>query len=315
MYKITVAIIALFFLVACTAQNEPVDPVEPIEITRIVENKIEIEVTRLIEVIKNVEVTVEVPIEVEVTRIVEKVITVTFTPTPVHTSTSTSTPTITPTPTITSTPTRTPTSTPTVTPTPTATPFKLSQCVDFKLTRFPGLPGKVDAEELKAYDGKCIHSYYEKSLGTIYLVPVDHLNHGNIGVTFKKDAETPEDVSAILSTTYGEVWGIFDQNQNAGLMELDGNILLRNITEFEVNKSPKIEGLFAVGAGLDMAPGMWKSGMLPTDSDNCYWARLNPNNGSIRDNHFGIGGMTIRVYEGDIFETNGNCSPWFYVGP
>lgn len=296
-------IFVFLFLGSCTPQSSPV------EVTRVVNEVSEIEVTRLIEVTRNVEVTVEVLKEVEITRVVERLITPTFTPTSINT------PTVTPTPSITPTPTQTATATPTNTPPPTATPFNVSQCVDFVLTRFPGLPGKVDEGELSSYDGKCIHSFYQKSLGSIYLVPIDHLNHGNIQVEFKKDAESPEGVRTAVSAPYGEIWGIFEQDSNAGLMESDGDILIRQLVEFAANQSPIISGLAEVGVEAEMAPGSWKSALLATETSDCYWARLNPSDGSIRDNHFGIGGMIIRVYEGDIFETNGECGTWFYIGP
>lgn len=240
----------------------------------------------------------------------------TDTPTPTHTPTDTPTPSSTPTPSVTPTPSITPTPTETATPTPTATPFNISQCVDFKLTRFAGLPGKIDEAELSSYGGQCIHSFYSKSFGSIYLVPIDYLAHGNINVELVKDNESPDDAPSQVSSPFGEVWGVFEHVPGAGFGESDGDILIRRLVEYPANQAPiAFSGLSAVGSASEMSPGQWKSALLPTETNSCYWARLSPSDGSIRDNHFGIGGMVIRVYEGDIFETNGDCGTWFYVGP
>lgn len=115
---------------------------------------------------------------------------------------------------------------------------------------------------------------------------------------------------------FGEAWGLFDHIPGAGLRENDAIFTIRRLVEYPENQGPIVgSGLFAVGSESEMSPGAWKSALLPTESSACYWARLNPDTGSIRDNHFGIGGVVVRVYEGDIFETNGRCGYWFYTGP
>ena len=117
------AVVALLFLlvlvVACSAEPETVEVTTivevPVEVTRIVEEIAEVDVTRLVEV----EVTreVEVEVDVEVTTIVIQTVEKLVTPTHTPTNTPTPGPSPTPTPSLTPTPSPTPTSSPTPEPT------------------------------------------------------------------------------------------------------------------------------------------------------------------------------------------------------
>lgn len=90
--KFSILFLGLLFVVACSA--------EPVEVTRVIENDVEvtrlIEVTREVEqeveVTREVEVPVEITLEVEVTRIVEVEVEVTAIPTETPTPLPTNTP-------------------------------------------------------------------------------------------------------------------------------------------------------------------------------------------------------------------------------
>lgn len=90
--KFSILLLGLLFVVACAA--------EPVEVTRVVENEVEVtrlvevtrEVEQEVEVTREVEVPVEITLEVEVTRIVEVEVEVTAIPTEIPTPLPTNTP-------------------------------------------------------------------------------------------------------------------------------------------------------------------------------------------------------------------------------
>lgn len=60
--------------------------------------------------------------------------------------------------------------------------------------------------------------------------------------------------------------------------------------------------------GVDVAAGKYKT----TGGDQCYWARLQENDGSfgdIIDNGLGAGPQTVTIREGEYFETQ-RCANW-----
>jgi hypothetical protein len=146
-------------------------------------------------------------------------------------------------------------------------------------------------------------------------VPTDYLNHGNVKVELIVDGTSPPDAQARPAGRYGELWGIFEHIPNAGFLQNKGRVRIRQLNLFPAEQAPVNVGLHAVGPDGNIAAGLWKSGQQSTDTNRCYWARLDPASGRIRQNHFGIAGMTVRLYSGDVFETNEYCTPWFYVGP
>lgn len=72
---------------------------------------------------------------------------------------------------------------------------------------------------------------------------------------------------------------------------------------------PKGNGFFTVG--IEIAPGQWRS---TGTSGNCYWARLDSNQG-ILDNHFGNAGGTVTVFSSDYEIQFEDCGTWEYIGP
>ncbi len=72
---------------------------------------------------------------------------------------------------------------------------------------------------------------------------------------------------------------------------------------------PKGNGLWTVG--LEMAAGVWRSS---GGGSSCYWER-HPDGSpdDIIDNHYGSGGGTVTVRDGEEFET-ADCGTWSKVG-
>ena len=224
---------------------------------------------------------------IAVTVIVTKIVTPTFTSTPIFTATNTNTPTI--------------TSLPTLTP----TPFGTSGCIDMEINiTVPSDNYEAHLiEQRNTYDKKCVRLIYVPENG--YYSPKSLVTV--IGLSYyrgeiKRDEYTPANVKS--PTKYSYVWGIF---------QAPNILLLRRVEELPVNQYPIDEGLYNVGND-GIAPGVWKSSYAPAETDSCYWARINPQTGAIRENHFGIAGMSVRVYDGDIYEIEG-CGSWFYIGP
>ena len=236
----------------------------------------------------------------------------TYTAYPSFTPFPTSSPTITFTPTPEFTPTNTVTPTETATPTLTPTPFNVSGCVSFSF------PAGLDADyegiraQLEGYVGKCVRFFFERTefLGsyTDYLKGDDLVY--SVEVKVVKDDFTPPETSK--PKVYGRVWGILEAPKN----RKDPYVLqLRKSEIFADNQLPIEEGRYLVGESAEISPGLWKSGASPTWTGECYWAIINPSTGNIKQNHFGIGGMTVRLSGGDLFETNEKCSDWYYIGP
>jgi len=245
--------------------------------------------------------TVEIPIEViaevtvEVTRFIEVPVTVTFTPGPSPTST------ITP----------TPTNTPTLTPTP--TPFNVYGCTNLRsVSNFWNIKG--DDVETKLYpeydklDGVCVKFYGSEDIG---IVATDYgwLGlHKSLDFTFVIDDFSPEGVRSV--PTYSTIWGIWEVKRSG-----EYNIHLRRVEPFTDLQQPiEDDGFYMVGQDWDISPGQWKSLWPPGTVDNCYWARTNPDTGDIKDNHFGQAGVFVRMYEGDLFESD-DCAPWVFISP
>jgi hypothetical protein len=217
--------------------------------------------------------------------------------------------TFTPSPKYTATPIGTPTNTPTSTISP--TPFSTVGCKKLLINlTTTTTDDQIDAQ-LNAYDGQCVILFYLPHTGDApTLIGFDFIL--DFKATIKVDNKNPYVKDFSNNTSYAKLWGIFTSKPNQDRSTLD----LRKYEVQPKNQSPITqEGLYAVGATGEMAPGVWKSGQLSTWADDCYWARINPSTGAIKDNHFGIGGISIRVYEGDVFETNKNCLSWYYTGP
>lgn len=203
------------------------------------------------------------------------------------------------------TPTSTPTPEYTFTPKPTLPPFNIANCVNFTLPALPEADKDVFDGILKDLIGKCVKFYFD---GDKYILGTDLVYMSRMVIV--SDSETPTD--AIRPNAFGIVWGILD----APLKEGDAwRLRLRKAVTYPKNQQPiSGEGLYTVGKDKEIAPGRWKSGVNATWTSSCYWARINPETGNIKANHFGVGGITVTLYEGDIFETNDDCLDWYYVG-
>lgn len=265
----------MLFMVACSS-SEPIVEVREVEVTKLVT-----------EIVKETVPVVETQL---VTVEITKIVTPTETPGPSPTPTLTLTPTI----------------TPTLTPTP--TPFNVSRCEKLELP----IPKTDNAnpwkDSLPNFDGKCVQLIYEPFIKSDKgVVGFDYLLSFN--VDFVIDYDTPEGVTKPKEYSY--VWGIFEyvEYQNYKLYLRRVEVLPNN------QRSIWKEGLYTVGETAEMAPGLWKASTPPNWEDSCYWARINYDNGDIKANHFGTTGMTVRLYENEIFETNDNCPPWYYIGP
>jgi hypothetical protein len=266
-------LVLLLLIAMCTGNGA-----EP----EIVKETVEVEVTRLAEGAK--EVTREVT--VEVTRLVEVPVTVTYTPGP------------SPTPTITSTPTVTPTHT------PSPTPFNVRGCVNLRSpSNYWNLDDEAFSEYFERYDEQCIKFYYSENLGVIAT------DYGwLLGLDFEPIADeiTPPDSEDL--DLYSTVWGILDIKESG-----DYELTLRRVEPFEDLKQPmENDGFYMVGPENDVSPGQWKSLWPPGTVDACYWERTNPDTGNIKANHFGQAGIYVRIYTGDLFETD-DCAPWVFV--
>lgn len=67
------------------------------------------------------------------------------------------------------------------------------------------------------------------------------------------------------------------------------------------------DGTYLVGP--DMPPGVWRS--APTDSGNCYWARLSSTDtGDIIDNNNTTGPTVVTVRRSDAAFESAGCSEW-----
>ena len=233
-----------------------------------------------------------IAIKIGVTRIV--IVTATYTSTPLNTPTVTNTSTATPSPTL------------------SPTPFVVSGCRNMSYNIPVPNPNFVELlnERINSYDGKCVKLIYDPKEG--YVSPENFLTvfaSNNFRVqkmlTITQDSETPAGVKA--PTAYSVVWGVF---------KAPNELLIRRVDPLPKNQSPiHAEGLYTVGEDAQLAPGTWKSALAPTETDSCYWERTNPTTGDIKANHFGIGGISVRIYEGEIFQTDAECLPWYYVGP
>jgi hypothetical protein len=272
------AAISLGLLSACSSESEITPEI--------------IEVTRIAVVTKEVTREVEVEVEVEVTRIVEVPVTVTFTPGPSPTPTETLTPTV------------------TRTSTPTPTPFRTSGCVNLRsVANFWNIE-KADADEklfptYDSLDGKCVKFYGSQSLG-IVTTDFGWISLSPIEITFIVDDLTPPGVRGV--SNYSTVWGSWNVRSSG-----DYEVHLRRVEPFQDLQQPiDDDGFYMVGEDWDISAGQWKSLWPPGTIDNCYWARTNPNTGDIRTNHFGQAGVFVRIFDGDLFESD-DCAPWVFI--
>jgi len=249
---------------------------------------------------------------IEVTREVEIPVTVTVDeifpfslPTSIPTQTHTPTPSLMPSnaPSLTPSPTLTPT--PNLTPSPTPTPWLVSNCVKLKLDVPLDFSLEIMNPQFEKYNDECVKliylPYFDGYVGFNYIYPF-------LAETIL-DGTTLDDVSS--PSNFSHVWGIFNISPTG-----TKTITLRRVEKIQNNQTViRDKGLYLVGEGLEMSPGLWISAVPENWTDSCYWARLNENSGNIISSHFGIAGMTIRVVEGQVFDTNDDCAPWFYVGP
>ena len=245
----------------------------------------------------------------------------TKTPEPTFTFTISTTSTITPTPSLSPTPTITPT------PTPTATPFGTSGCVNLKshpdywnLWHENSITGDEAEKSIQAYydsfDGKCVKFFawnWTRVVTTDYLIS---LSRASLCI----DNFTPRDVADAtqmhsssyvddyrVANNYSTAWGIWNVIESG-----EYEVLLRRLAPFSTHQQPIIDdGIYNVGSESEIIPGQWKS-IIP--SEDCYWARINPSTGNIKQNHYGVGGIYVRLYEGDLFKSK-DCAPWVFVQP
>jgi len=165
---------------------------------------------------------------------------------------------------------------------------------------------------------KMISQYHNSCIKLLFDPKDKSLNTTDLMVSFRKLDIIKDEISptgVLPLSKYSYVYGIFivggmDNNN------VSDKLLLRRVDLLPENQKPiHNEGTYRVGAEFQVSPGVWKSALLPTWSNSCYYERTSPLTGNIIDNHFGIGGLSIRLYEGEIFETNDDCTPWVFVGP
>lgn len=282
-------LLLLSLIIACSSGSDTV------EVTRLIQDISEVEVTRVIEV--EITIVIEVTRLVEITRIVEKIVTATFTPTPENSPTPSNTPTasITPTasntPTITPTPSNTPTSTPS--PLPTSTP-DLAQTATIEAYGILGSPKNngfftVGTEILpgKWHSTGAGDSCYWARLDINQDIEDNHFGIAG-GTVFIR--ETDYEVQF-------EDCGMWEYVENAE------HILLDDAAE------PKGSGFFTVN--VEIAPGRWQS---DGSGDSCYWSRLTSSQ-DIIDNHYGLSGGSVYVNANDYEVNFDDCGTWEYLGP
>ncbi|NMC59137.1 MAG: hypothetical protein GYA51_07115 [Candidatus Methanofastidiosa archaeon] len=206
----------------------------------------------------------------------------------------------------------------TIIPTPTTTPipFNKSQCENISIPNYSSEPDyqKELREHLRMYEGQCVELFFEpweSKYGKSYMFGILSNYIDSFDIDLLTDTETPNDIT--IPSVFSIVWGILEVPENDSSPV---KLTLRDVEEYPYNQQPiSEEGLYYVGKDSEMYPGVWKSANEPTWTNACYWARLNPSSGVIKANHFGIAGMTVRVYEGEIFETNDECVTWYFVKP
>lgn len=238
----------------------------------------------------------------------------TYTPTTTSTASLTATntrwPTKTPTrteipsPTFTRTPKNTLLPTNTKSPTLTPVPFSKKGCVKFQFKYTQNTSQDEIGSQLMQYVNKCVQLiYYEHENEPPLFIGYDYFY--SVKAHFIQHY-----IPLATPKSSGTVWGILD---------IDGNTVNLHLGIFEPftpQQTPKVSpGTYTVDENGDMAPGLWKSSIPNWRNDSCYWERLDPTTGEIRDNHFGIPGVTVRVYAGDVFNTKSKCGNWFYIGP
>jgi hypothetical protein len=273
--RISLTLAVLVFLIACSAQPEQV------EVTVVHTQVVEVPVTIVSEITREVEVTREV----NVTVIVERPVTVTPTPTPRNTPTPSQTPTITPTPTDTPIPTNTPTatSTPDLAKTATMEAFGVQaapKSSGFYLVGVDIAPGKWHST---GHGDGC---YWARTDSTGKLLG-NHFGFAGGTVTIR-----PTDYEVELNDC-----GRWEYVENVE------PVLQADATE------PKGNGFYTVG--IEIAPGRWRS---TGSQEDCYWARLTGNQ-DIIDNHFGMAGGSVTILASDYEVEFNDCGTWEYLGP
>lgn len=285
----SLSLVFVGFLTACSTGQEKV------EVTRIVSEISEVEVTRLVQI----EVTIEIDVtrEVEVTRVIERVVTATHTPTPVNSPTASNTPT----PTNTSSPTNTPTITPTPTNTSSPTPSPTASST-------PNLAQTATVEAYGVLGSPKRNGFY--TVG-VEILPGKWHSTGTQTDCYWARLDANQDINDNHFGIAGGTVYVHESDyeimfEDCGIWEYVENIeqnLLENATEL------KGDGFYTVN--VEIAPGRWQSTGSGSD---CYWSRLSGTQ-DILDNHFGLAGGTVYVRESDYEILFEDCGTWEYLGP
>jgi hypothetical protein len=203
--------------------------------------------------------------------------------------------------------TATPIPIPTITTTPIKTPmpFNISKCKPISIKTIREAYDKEVRLQLLKYSGLCVKFYYELWQENKWGIGSDYIYTFNVKIV--NDELTP--INLVEPKEDSFVWGILEVPENE---EEPVSLTLRKVEIIPQNQNPiEDEGLYNVGT--EMSAGIWKSGNETTFTSECYWARISPGSGKIKANHSGIAGLTVRVYEGEIFQTNSYCAPWYFV--
>jgi hypothetical protein len=227
-------------------------------------------------------------------------------PTATQEPTSTPKPTKTPRPTNTKAPTQTaqptkttgPTSTPTLSPTP------------ISLSAFQPL---YNWEELitisEGHNGQLVRAFtYDNEdniVGDYFMYSPDYGERG-VYCYLIADPNADESVQNLGKLKWMWIYGVIIDSKNDRTQ-----LSVVHIDDIPLTKQPKYDGLYKVGT--DIEPGRWKSGMGMTDTDSCYWARID-DNGNIIDNYIGIGGITMNVSPSDTVIKFDGCNYMYYLG-
>ena len=282
------SLLIVVILNACSA-----DPVT-VEVTRIVSEIAEVEVTRLVQV--EVTAAIEVTREVAVTWVVERLVTATKTATPLNSPTPSNTPTSTNTPTPTNTPTIPPTPTITSTPTPSPTASSTPNVAQTATVEAYGVLASpkrngIFTVGIEILPGKWHSTGTQRDCYWARLDANQDINDNHFGLAGGTVFIRESDYEIVF-----EDCGTWEFVENAD------QILLVDATE------QKGDGFYTVN--VEIAPGRWQS----TDSgDACYWSRLTGTQ-DILDNHFGLAGGTVTVRSTDYEIVFDDCGMWEYLG-
>lgn len=162
-------------------------------------------------------------------------------------------------------------------------------------------PGDYQGQLIRAFT----YSNEDEAYADYFMYSPDYGERG-VYCYLVADPNADESVQKLGKLKWMWIYGVIIDPKND-----KPQVSIVHIDEIPATKLPKEDGLYEVG--VDIEPGPWKSGMSLTDTDSCYWARLD-RNGNIIDNYFGIGGITMNIGVNDGVIKFDGCGPMYYMG-